>query len=64
MTEGLNNPGIERRSPFGDLGNDESLLFFFLLLVLFFNQCDWYDGGDESLLFFFLLLVILFCSYC
>lgn len=41
-------------------GNDESLLFFFLLLVILFDNWSIFDDSDESLLFFFLLLVILF----
>lgn len=42
---------------------DESLLFFFLLLVIVFCSCGLFDDGDE-LLFFFLLLIVLFCSGC
>lgn len=42
---------------------DESLLFFFLLLVLIFFKCGLFDDGEE-LLFFFLLLVLLFCNRC
>ena len=38
---------------------DESLLFFFLLLVIIFCNCGLFTEGDE-LLFFFLLLVLLF----
>ena len=38
---------------------DESLLFFFLLLVMIFCHCGLFEDGDE-LLFFFLLLVLLF----
>lgn len=41
-------------------GNDESLLFFFLLLVILFDNWSIFDDSNESLLFFFLLLVILF----
>lgn len=46
----------------GLLGDcDESLLFFFLLLVVLFQGplCGCFN--DDSLLFFFLLLVVLFC---
>ncbi|MDF2546700.1 MAG: hypothetical protein K0R93_1598 [Anaerosolibacter sp.] len=53
---------------------DDSLLFFFLLLVLIFCNCGIFGGiggvgsgcggglfgDDSSLLFFFLLLVVLF----
>jgi len=38
---------------------DQSLLFFFLLLVIIFCNCGLFEDGDE-LLFFFLLLVLLF----
>lgn len=38
---------------------DQSLLFFFLLLVIIFCNCGLFDDGDE-LLFFFLLLILLF----
>jgi hypothetical protein len=41
----------------------DSLLFFFLLLVIIFCNCELFEES-ESLLFFFLLLVILFCSEC
>lgn len=42
-------------------GKDNALLFFFLLLVLIFCNCEIFgrNNGDE-LLFFFLLLVLLF----
>lgn len=49
-------------------GIDSSLLFFFLILVIIFNNCGDSKGGrgiggvDDSLLFFFLLLVIIFCG--
>ena len=48
-----------------DNGINESLLFFFLLLVILFCNCGWFDEGNESLLFFFLLLLIFFsnCYY-
>lgn len=50
--------------------NGDSLLFFFLLLVVLscFSGDDGLLGGvggfgdNDSLLFFFLLLVVLFCS--
>ena len=50
-------------SGFDDL--DDSLLFFFLILVLLFTNCGSFGGigdcdNDSSLLFFFLLLVIIF----
>jgi hypothetical protein len=38
-----------------------ALLFFFLLLVIIFCNCELFDDGC-SLLFFFLLLVLLFCG--
>jgi hypothetical protein len=43
--------------------NGDSLLFFFLLLVILFCNCGLFED-DSSLLFFFLLLVILFCNGC
>jgi len=43
-----------------DYDNNESLLFFFLLLVLIFCNCPLFDGMDDSLLFFFLILIIIF----
>lgn len=40
---------------------DTSLLFFFLILVVLFNSCEFFcDRDDDTLLFFFLLLVLLF----
>lgn len=55
----------ERRGIFGSFDEiDDSLLFFFLILVILFTNCDFFDrgdcGADDSLLFFFLLLVIIF----
>lgn len=47
---------------FGDMDGC-ALLFFFLLLVIIFCNCELFDD-DCSLLFFFLLLVILFCNGC
>ncbi len=38
----------------------ESLLMFFLLLVVLFDQIDVFGDDSGCLLFFFLLLVILF----
>lgn len=38
---------------------DNSLLFFFLILVIIFCNCGFFDSESE-LLFFFLILVILF----
>ncbi len=57
----LNNDN-RRNGIFGGFnGIDDSLLFFFLILVLIFANCDWSNGGiDDSLLFFFLLLVLIF----
>jgi len=47
----------------GDGLEGTSLLFFFLLLIVLFCNCDmWGDGDQSSLLFFFLLLVVLFCN--
>ncbi|KAB3529295.1 hypothetical protein F8154_14865 [Alkaliphilus pronyensis] len=44
----------------GLFGSLNSLLFFFLLLVIIFcNCCNIFTSGD-TLLFFFLLLVVLF----
>lgn len=44
---------------------DSSLLFFFLILVVLFdNSWRLNDGVDSSLLFFFLLLVILLGGGC
>ena len=44
-------------------GNEDSLLFFFLLSVILFDNGGWFGKGkDDSLLFFFLLLVILFTN--
>ncbi len=43
-------------------GQETSLLFFFLLLVVLFQgPCKGLFGTGDELLFFFLLLVILFC---
>ena len=44
--------------------NSTSLLFFFLLLVILFCNCGFWDEDSDSLLFFFLLLVVLFCNNC
>lgn len=44
----------------GDMDGD-SLLFFFLLLIVIFCNCDFFEDMD-SLLFFFLLLVLIFCN--
>lgn len=41
-------------------GENDSLLFFFLILVVLFTNCDMFNGSNDSLLFFFLLLVVLF----
>lgn len=42
--------------------SNESLLFFFLILVIIFNNCVLFEDMDESLLFFFLILIIIFNS--
>ena len=42
------------------IGNNYSLLFFFLLLVIIFNSTGTFSESNESLLFFFLILVIIF----
>lgn len=47
---------------FNDMDGD-TLLFFFLLLVILFCQCEIFEDMD-SLLFFFLLLVVIFCGFC
>lgn len=39
---------------------DDSLLFFFLILVILFTSGDFCGDIDDSLLFFFLLLVLIF----
>ncbi|MGF7060492.1 hypothetical protein [Brassicibacter mesophilus] len=64
MSQEIDN-NIPVQSDVCDYGINESLLFFFLLLVILFCNCGWFDEGNESLLFFFLLLVILFnkCYY-
>ena len=65
MAEDLTlNRDNRRDGIFGGFGDvDDSLLFFFLILVFLFTSCDNMFGGvDDSLLFFFLLLVILFCG--
>jgi hypothetical protein len=54
---GGNNAGGEC----GEAMDGCGLLFFFLLLVIIFCNCDLFE--DEcSLLFFFLLLVLIFCN--
>jgi hypothetical protein len=40
----------------------DSLLFFFLLLVVLFCNCGLFEEDGDSMLFFFLLLVIIFCN--
>lgn len=58
MVEEMN---INRRGCYDGCDNDSSLLFFFLILVVLFQDCDMFgDCQDDSLLFFFLLLVIIF----
>jgi len=44
----------------GLFNGDDSLLFFFLLLVLIFCNCGLFRNDSSELLFFFLLLVVLF----
>ena len=44
---------------FGNDNDSTSLLFFFLLLVVLFMNCDAFGDDNDSLLFFFLLLVVL-----
>ncbi len=64
MAEDLTlNRDCRRDGIFGGFNDiDDSLLFFFLILVFLFTSCDMIGGIDDSLLFFFLLLVILFCG--
>lgn len=45
------------------VGNNYSLLFFFLLLVIIFNGTGTFSESNESLLFFFLILVIIFNQF-
>ncbi|KAB3532043.1 hypothetical protein F8154_12275 [Alkaliphilus pronyensis] len=44
----------------GLFGSPNSILFFFLLLVIIFCNCTLFKDAGDSLLFFFLLLVVLF----
>lgn len=66
MVEELSvNKECRRGGLFGgcDEGIDDSLLFFFLILVVLFTSGDCFGGDegiDSSLLFFFLLLVLIF----
>ncbi len=62
MSENLTLNTERRNGIFGGFNDiDDSLLFFFLILVLIFTNCNMFDGGiDDSLLFFFLLLVLIF----
>lgn len=67
MAEDLGlNKQVKKKGLFGGgCGDsiDSSLLFFFLILVVLFTNCDFFGGGiDDELLFFFLLLVMLFCG--
>ena len=43
--------------------NKESLLFFFLILVIIFCNCPLFEDMEESLLFFFLILIVIFNRY-
>ena len=45
-------------------GANTSLLFFFLLLVILFSNCEMFEGSGDTLLFFFLLLVFIFSEFC
>lgn len=45
------------------VGNNYSLLFFFLLLVIIFSGSGSFYESNESLLFFFLILVIIFNQF-
>lgn len=45
-------------------GENTSLLFFFLLLVILFSNCEIFEGNGDTLLFFFLLLVFIFTEFC
>ena len=59
------NYDCKKKGIFGGCGEDidDSLLFFFLILVLLFTNCNMFDGCmDDSLLFFFLILVLIFCN--
>jgi len=59
------NDDCKKKGIFGGCGEDidDSLLFFFLILVLLFTNCNMFDGCmDDSLLFFFLILVLIFCN--
>lgn len=58
MTEEINKP-VESKDIIKNDTND-NILFFFLLLVVLFSQCNWFDQGNSSLLLFFLLLIIIF----
>lgn len=60
MAEDMSINRTPRNSILGSFGEDSSLLFFFLILVILFTSCDMFNEMDDSLLFFFLLLVILF----
>lgn len=40
---------------------DNSILFFFILLVLIFCSCPMFRDCGTQLLFFFLILIYLFC---
>lgn len=60
MTEETNMPVIT-----DSYETSDSILFFFLLLVILFDCYGWFRKGNEDLLFFFLLLVVIFGNfYC
>lgn len=63
MSEEILGANVGNRRKGGLLGCndiDDSLLFFFLILVILFTNDNFCDFDDDSLLFFFLLLVIIF----
>ena len=60
MSEEINKP-VESKHYIEPDTND-NILFFFLLLVVLFSQCNWFEQGNDSLLLFFLLLIVIFCQ--
>jgi len=60
MSEEIQNNIPVEVNTYDNCESNDSLLFFFLLLVLLFCNCGWFEEGNDSLLFFFLLLVIIF----
>lgn len=63
MVEYANLPREKDCEHGGSFKVKDELLFFFLILVVLFNNECWYNRGDDTLLFFFLLLIILFDNY-